>query len=57
MSTQNAEGATVITEDPGTEAWTNDHVQKALDELTAEGVDVTGASFAPATVVLEAGGA
>lgn len=57
MSTQNAEGATVITEDPGTDAWTNDHVQKALDELTAEGVDVTGASFAPATVVLEAGGA
>ena len=57
MDTRNAEGQTVITKEPDADAWTNDYVQQALDELTAEGVDVTGASFTPATVTLTEGGA
>jgi NitT/TauT family transport system substrate-binding protein len=55
--TRNAEGQTVISKEPDAGAWTNDHVQRALDELTAEGVDVTGTSFTPVTVTLTEGGA
>ena len=57
MDTRNAEGQTVITEEPDADAYTNDYVQQALEELAAEGVDVTGSAFTPLTVVLEAGGA
>jgi NitT/TauT family transport system substrate-binding protein len=57
MDTRNAEGQTVITKEPDADAWTNDYVQQALDELSAEGVDVHGASFAPAGVTLTEGGA
>ncbi|MFD0484938.1 ABC transporter substrate-binding protein [Kineococcus sp. GCM10028916] len=57
MDTKNAEGQTVITEEPDEDAWTNDYVQQALDELTSAGVDVKGAAFAPETVTLAAGGA
>jgi NitT/TauT family transport system substrate-binding protein len=57
MDTKNAEGQTVITQEPDGDAWSNDYVQQALDELTAEGVDVTGSSFTPLTVTLTAGGA
>ncbi|NIZ93469.1 ABC transporter substrate-binding protein [Kineococcus rubinsiae] len=55
--TRNAEGQTVITKDPDDGAHTNEYVLKALEELKAEGVDVTGESFQPATVTLAAGGA
>ncbi|MEZ0494150.1 ABC transporter substrate-binding protein [Kineococcus sp. TBRC 1896] len=55
--TRNAEGQTVITTEPDDAAWTNDHVQRALDELSADGVDVTGTGFSPRTVTLEPGGA
>lgn len=55
--TKNAEGATVLTKEPEGLAYTNDHVQKALAELEADGVDVTGASYKPATVTLNPGGA
>ncbi|MGI4896755.1 MAG: ABC transporter substrate-binding protein, partial [Janthinobacterium lividum] len=57
MDTRNAEGQTVITKEPDADAYTNDYVQQALDELTSEGVDVTGTSFAPMTVTLTAEGA
>ena len=57
MDTKNAEGQTVITKEPDEDAWTNDYVQQALDELTSAGVDVKGAAFAPETVTLAAGGA
>ena len=57
QKTKNNEGATVLTKAPEGLAYTNDYVQKALDKLTTEGVDVTGAAFTPATVTLNAGGA
>ena len=57
MDTTNAEGQTVITKEPDADAWTNDYVQQAIDELSTEGVDVTGSGFTPETVTLEAGGA
>jgi NitT/TauT family transport system substrate-binding protein len=57
QKTKNAEGATVLTKAPEGLAYTNDYVQKALDKLTAAGIDVTGASYKPATVTLNPGGA
>ena len=57
QKTKNAEGATVLTKAPEGTAFTNDYVQKALDKLAAEGVDVTGATYKPQTVTLNAGGA
>jgi len=57
QKTKNAEGATVLTKTPEGLAYTNDYVQKALDKLATEGVDVTGASYKPETVTLNAGGA
>jgi NitT/TauT family transport system substrate-binding protein len=56
MDAKNSEGATVITKAPDAEAHTNTYAQKALDELKAEGVDVTGTSFKPLTVTLKEGG-
>ena len=57
QKTRNAEGATVLTKAPEGLAYTNDYVQKALDKLAAQDVDVTGASYRPITVTLNAGGA
>ncbi|HEX7806843.1 MAG TPA: ABC transporter substrate-binding protein [Cellulomonas sp.] len=56
LTTKNDQGASVITKAPDAEAHTNEYVTKALAELTAEGVDVTGSTFAPLTVKLAAGG-
>jgi len=56
LTTKNDQGASVITKEPDVEAHTNEYVTKALAELTAEGVDVTGTTFAPLTVTLAAGG-
>ncbi|PVU83911.1 ABC transporter substrate-binding protein [Cellulomonas sp. WB94] len=56
LTTKNDQGASVITKEPDAEAHTNEYVTKALAELTAEGVDVTGTTFAPLTVTLAAGG-
>jgi len=55
-STKNAEGSTVLTADPDAEAYTNEYVTQALDLLKADGVDVTGESYAPIEVTLEEGG-
>jgi NitT/TauT family transport system substrate-binding protein len=57
MTTKNADGQTVLTKAPDGLAYTNDYVSKALDALKQQGVDVNGASFAPKTVTLTAGGA
>jgi NitT/TauT family transport system substrate-binding protein len=57
QKTKNAEGATVLTKAPEGTPYTNEYVQKALDKLASEGVDVTGASFKPETVTLNEGGA
>ena len=56
LKTKNAEGTTVLTKQPEGLAYTNDYVQKALDKLAAQNVDVTGAGFKPVTVTLNAGG-
>lgn len=56
MNTANQDGATVLTAEPDDGAWTNEYVQQALDELSAEGVDVIGADFAPIEVELQEGG-
>ncbi|MEU3475386.1 ABC transporter substrate-binding protein [Rhodococcus sp. 05-340-1] len=55
-TTKNAEGSTVLTADPDAEAYTNEYVSQALDLLKADGVDVTGESYAPMEVTLEEGG-
>ena len=55
--TRNAEGQTVISKDPDEGAYTNEYVLRALEELRADGVDVTGESFAPLAVQLAEGGA
>jgi NitT/TauT family transport system substrate-binding protein len=57
QTAKNAQGQTVLTKAPDAEAKSNEYVTKALDALKAEGVDVTGSSFAPLTVTLTEGGA
>jgi NitT/TauT family transport system substrate-binding protein len=54
--TSNETGATIISADPPETAYTNEYVQQALDELTADGEDVEGADFAPVDVELQPGG-
>jgi len=56
MNTQNETGGTIITAEPPTTAYSNEYVQQALDELTAEGVDVMGADWTPIDVTLTEGG-
>jgi NitT/TauT family transport system substrate-binding protein len=53
----NADGQTVLTRDPDPEAHTNTYVQRALDQLKGEGVDVTGSGYQPMQVTLNPGGA
>ena len=57
QATKNAEGATVLTKAPEGLAYTNDYVMKAIDMIKADGGDVMGAGFTPATVTLAEGGA
>jgi len=57
MQTKNQDGKTVLTKVPDSAAYTNEYIQKAVDALKAQGVDVTGTSFKPLTVTLNAGGA
>lgn len=56
LSAVNETGASPITEEPPATAWTNDWITKALDELKADGVDVTGDGFEPIEVTLNEGG-
>jgi NitT/TauT family transport system substrate-binding protein len=55
--TKNLDGATVLTKTPDPTSWTNDIVNEAVKQLTADGVDVNGSSFAPIDVTLTEGGA
>jgi NitT/TauT family transport system substrate-binding protein len=57
LETPNLEGATVITEPPSDDAFTNDIVTEALANLEELGVDINGEGFAPIEVTLEEGGA
>ncbi|HZJ10429.1 MAG TPA: ABC transporter substrate-binding protein, partial [Trueperaceae bacterium] len=56
LNTKNETGATIISADPPASAYSNKYVQKALDELTADGVDVKGEGFTPMDVTLKEGG-
>ena len=56
LETHNETGATIITSEPPETAYTNEYVEKALAALEEEGVDVTGADFAPVDVELQEGG-
>ncbi|HZG91454.1 MAG TPA: ABC transporter substrate-binding protein [Pseudonocardia sp.] len=53
----NADGQTVLTQDPDAEAFSNDYVERAVELLEADGVDVTGADYQPIEVALNPGGA
>jgi NitT/TauT family transport system substrate-binding protein len=57
LNTRNADGQTVLTREPDAEAFTNDYVNRALELLKAEGVDVVGTGYAPTEVTLNPGGA
>jgi NitT/TauT family transport system substrate-binding protein len=54
--TKDDTGSTIITKAPPATAFSNEYVQKALDDLKSQGVDVTGASFTPIDVTLTEGG-
>ena len=47
----------MLTKKPDDKAYTNDYVNKALDELKAEGVDVVRRGLQADTVTLNDGGA
>jgi NitT/TauT family transport system substrate-binding protein len=56
MAAVNETGAHLITAEPPATAYSNEYIQQALDELEAEGVDITGDSFEPIEVTLLEGG-
>lgn len=56
LSAVNESGAHLITEEPPATAYTNDWIQKALDELEGEALDLTGENFEPIDVTLQEGG-
>lgn len=56
LSAVNESGARLITAEPPAGVWTNGYIQRALDELRAEGYDVTGEDFAAIEVTLNEGG-
>jgi NitT/TauT family transport system substrate-binding protein len=56
LGTKNLEGATIISADPGAAAYTNQYAMDANAYLLEIGVDTTGESFTPLTVVLKEGG-
>ena len=55
-STKNDKGATVLSKDPDSGAYTTQYTEQALAKLKAAGQDTTGAGFTPLNVTLNAGG-
>ena len=55
LSAKNQDGIELITTEPAASAFSNEYIQKALDELAEEGVEVGGA-YTPIDVVLTEGG-
>ncbi|HUP15227.1 MAG TPA: ABC transporter substrate-binding protein [Acidimicrobiia bacterium] len=51
-----AVGQSVISADPGTDAYRTDLAEAAVAELEAEGLDVAGEAFAKTTITLNPGG-
>jgi len=56
QNAKNLEGGTVLTKAPDAAAHTNEIVTAALALLTAKGIDINGAAYAPITVTLTEGG-
>jgi NitT/TauT family transport system substrate-binding protein len=56
MNTKNDQDKTIITKAPPNSAYSNEYVDKALEELKSDGVDVMGKNFTPITVTLNEGG-
>lgn len=56
MNTKNDQDKTIISKAPPSTAYSNEYVDKALEELKSDGVDVMGKDFAPITVTLNEGG-
>ena len=56
LSATNESGASLITEEPPSSAWTNEYIERALAELEEEGVDIYGEGFSPIDVELMEGG-
>jgi NitT/TauT family transport system substrate-binding protein len=54
LNAKNLEGTTVITAEPDDGAYTNEYIQRALDELGD--LDTTGEAFEPTEVTLNEGG-
>lgn len=55
LSAKNQDGLELITTEPAESAFSNEYIQKALDELEADGVTVDG-EYTPIDVVLTEGG-
>lgn len=56
LAAVNETGAHLITEEPPATAWTNEYIERALDELADAGLDLTGEGFTPIDVTLAEGG-
>ncbi len=56
LATVNGEGAQIIQSPPPATAYSMEWMQRALDEVEAEGIDVTGVGYQPLNVTLEPGG-
>ncbi|QEO14713.1 ABC transporter substrate-binding protein [Agromyces intestinalis] len=56
LAAVNESGAHLITEEPPATAWSNEWIQKALDELEGEDLDLTGENWSPIEVELQEGG-
>lgn len=56
LNTKNETGATIISKEPPSSAYTNEYVEQALAELEEEGEDTIGADYEPIEVTLEEGG-
>jgi NitT/TauT family transport system substrate-binding protein len=56
LGTKNDQDKTIISKEPPESAYSNEYVDKALEELKADGVDVDGKDFQPITVTLKEGG-
>lgn len=55
LSATNQDGLPLITAEPAASAYSNDYIQKALNELAEEGVDIDS-KYTPIDVVLTEGG-
>ncbi|PWN02643.1 ABC transporter substrate-binding protein [Nocardioides silvaticus] len=56
LNTKNETGATIISKEPPSSAYTNEYVEQALAELEEEGEDTIGADYEPIEVTLQEGG-